>query len=132
LFVDTSVWSAAWRSDAPRDVPEVKLLSSALQGGATVLTTGLVMQELLQGFRGPKVRERIVERLSALPLLVPDREDHIRAAELRNLCRRKGVQVGTIDALFAQLCVRHDLRILTLDADFRHIAKHVPLLLAGG
>jgi predicted nucleic acid-binding protein len=38
-------------------------------------------------------------------LLVPDRQDHVEAAELRNLCRRRGVQVGTIDTLLAQLCL---------------------------
>src|SRR5437868_3571263 len=67
--------------------------------------------------------ERIVDRFSALPLLVPDRDDHIDAAELRNRCRRAGIQIGTIDALLAQLCIGHDLTMLTTDGDFRHVAK---------
>jgi predicted nucleic acid-binding protein len=37
------------------------------------------------------------------------------------------VQVGTIDALLAQLCLRHDLTLLTTDRDFHHIARLVPL-----
>jgi hypothetical protein len=44
-----------------------------------------------------------IERFGALPLLSPDRQDHIDAAEVRNQCRRNGVQIGTIDALLAQL-----------------------------
>jgi predicted nucleic acid-binding protein len=52
---------------------------------------------------------------------VPDRHDHVDAAELRNKCRRSGIQIGTIDALLAQLCVRHELTLLTTDGDFRHI-----------
>src|SRR5437763_13663249 len=68
--------------------------------------------------------ERIVDRFSALPLLVSDRDDHIDAAELRNRCRRAGIQIGTIDALLAQLCIGHDLTMLTTDADFRHVARH--------
>ena len=75
--------------------------------------TGLVLQELLQGLSGPKAREQIIEPLSALPLLVPDRRDHIEAADLRNRCRPAGVQVGTIDALLGQLCIRHDLTLLS-------------------
>ena len=67
--------------------------------------------------------ERIVDRFSALPLLVPDRDDNIDAAELRNRCRRAGIQIGTIDALLAQLCIGHDLTMLTTDGDFRHVAK---------
>ena len=124
LFVDTSVWSLALRRDRPAGRAEVGMLVRALEGGETLLTTGLVLQELLQGFAGPKSRPEIVERFSALPLVVPDREDHIEAAELRNHCRRKGVQIGTIDALLAQLCIRHDLTVLTADEDFTHVAGH--------
>jgi predicted nucleic acid-binding protein len=127
LLVDTSVWSLALRRGPPVREPAVGMLIQALDSGETVLTTGLVLQELLQGFTGPKSRDRIVERFSALPLIAPDREDHIRAATLRNQCRRAGVQIGTIDALLAQLCLRHDLIMLTADRDFRGIAKHLRL-----
>jgi predicted nucleic acid-binding protein len=92
-----------------------------------VLTTGLVLQELLQGFSGPKARARLLERFAAFPLLQPDREDHVAAAELRKRCRRAGVQLGTIDALLAQLCIRHDVTLLTTDKDFQRAAGHCPL-----
>ena len=127
LFVDTSVWSLALRRDRPEDCAEATFLARALEAGDSIFTTGLVLQELLQGFRGPRARDRIVERFSALPLLVPDREDHVHAAELRNSCRRRGVQIGTIDALLAQLCIRHELTMLTTDADFERIARLQPL-----
>jgi predicted nucleic acid-binding protein len=127
LFVDTSVWSLALRRDAPEAVPQVSFLTDALGAGETILTTGLVLQELLQGFAGPKARAQILERFSAVPLLTPDRDDHIQAATLRNVCRRAGVQVGTIDALIAQLCVRHALTLLSTDRDFEDVARHTPL-----
>lgn len=95
----------------------------AIETGQTLLTTGLVLQELLQGFSGPKARQQILDRFSALPLLTPDRRDHVDAAELRNNFRRHGIQIGTIDALLAQLCIRHDLTMLTTDGDFRNIAR---------
>ncbi|MBS0377429.1 MAG: PIN domain-containing protein [Proteobacteria bacterium] len=129
LFVDTSVWSLAFRRDEPSPEPQVGALIRALQNGELVVTTGLVLQELLQGFAGPKAREQILDRFSALPLLAPDRLDHIEAAALRNNCRRYGVQVGTIDALFAQLCIRHDMVMLSSDGDFRGIANHCALQL---
>jgi predicted nucleic acid-binding protein len=127
LFVDTSVWSLALRRDAPDAKPEVNALADALHGGDEIVTTGLVLQELLQGFSGPRARQQIIERFSALPLLAPDRRDHIEAAELRNTCRRKGLQVGTVDALLAQLCVRHGLLMLTTDGDFHHAARLIGL-----
>ena len=127
LFVDTSVWSLALRRDSEERRPEVEQLAAALVAGQPTFTTGLVLQELLQGFRGPKDRAAILERFVPLPLLVPDREDHVAAAELRNECRRRGIQIGTIDALLAQLCVRHELVMLTTDADFSRIARHSQL-----
>lgn len=127
LLVDTSVWSLALRRDAPPPGPEIQALSRALQGGEMVLTTGLILQELLQGFSGPRARREIIERFAALPLLSAERKDHIEAADLRNRCRRAGLQIGTIDALIAQLCVRHALTLLTTDKDFLRVVSHCPL-----
>jgi predicted nucleic acid-binding protein len=122
-FVDTSVWSLAMRRETPHLTPEVARLRQALRGHEPVYTTGLVLQELLQGFRGPRARDAIVDRFAALPFLRPERDDHIAAADLRNDCRRRGVQVGTIDALLAQLCIRFELTLLTTDADFLRVAE---------
>ncbi len=127
LLVDTSVWSLALRRDTEAEEPEVQALKDALSGAEVVVTTGLVLQELLQGFAGAKASEQIVERFSALGLIQPDREDHIAAANLRNSCRRAGVQLGTVDALIAQLCIRHEAVLLSTDQDFVHAAKHCKL-----
>jgi len=127
LLVDTSVWSSALRRDAQATEPEVHQLKDALFGSEVVVTTGLILQELLQGFSGPRAQAQIIERFAALPLLQPDREDHISAAALRNTCRRAGVQLGTVDALLAQLCIRHELTLLTTDKDFTYAARHCPL-----
>lgn len=129
LLVDTSVWLLALRRDAVSSEPQVQALRDALAGQAMVVTTGLVLQELLQGFAGPKARQQLIERFAVLPLLQPDRHDHMEAAELRNVCRRAGIQIGTIDALLAQLCIRHDLTLLTTDNDFSLAAKHCALRL---
>jgi predicted nucleic acid-binding protein len=129
LLVDPSVWSLALRRDVATQVPHVDALRAALAGGALIVSTGLILQELLQGFAGPRARTQIIERFAALPMLPPDRADHIAAAAHRTTCRRSGVQLGTIDALLAQLCIRHDLTLLTTDADFEHAARHIPLRL---
>ena len=127
LLVDTSVWSLAWRRDTVADVPQIDALRRALQGEEIIVITGLILQELLQGFAGPNARQDIIERFAALPIVSPDRQDYIDAAELRNGCRRAGVQLGTIDALLAQLCIRHELTLLTTDRHFEHAAEHCPL-----
>ena len=127
LLVDTSVWSLAFRRGQPPTSPQVTELYDALAGEEIVVTTGIVLQELLQGFSGARARDDIIERFAALPLISPDRQDHIDAAMLRNACRRAGVQLGTVDALLTQLCIRHDLTLLSTDNDFIHAAAHCPL-----
>jgi len=37
------------------------------------------------------------------------------------------VQLGTIDALIAQLCITHGLTLLSTDKDFVHAARHSDL-----
>jgi len=132
LLVDTSVWSLAFRRDADASTQAVEVLRTALEGSDQVFTTGLILQELLQGFAGPKARNQLIERFAALAFLQPDREDHIEAAELRNTCRRNGVQIGTIDAVLIQLCLRHDLVLLSTDLDIWSASKHVKFRLWSG
>lgn len=48
------------------------------------------------------------------------------AADLRDACRRRGVQVGTIDTVLARLCIRFELKLLTTDAYFQRFAAHRP------
>lgn len=131
-MVDTSVWSLALRRDAQSDSAEVEALAESLEAGDPIFSTGLVLQELLQGFRGPRARQAILERFSALPFVQPERLDHIAAAALQSDCRRRGIQVGTIDALLAQLCIRFGLTLLTTDQDFQAVARHHRLRLWSG
>ena len=129
ILVDTSVWSLALRRDQPPDVPQVRRLRAALTNGEQLFCTGLILQELLQGFDGPKHRQLVLRSLQLLPMLVPGQEDHIAAAALRNHARRKGVQIGTIDALLAQLAIRHELAFLTNDRDFTRLTAFTPIRL---
>lgn len=108
LLVDTSVWSLALRRDAPPDLPEVRALRDALGGDDNVSTTGVIVQELLQGVLPERSRSRINETFAPLDYLTPSRDDHVAAADVRNTLRATGVQVGTIDALTAQLAMPVD------------------------
>jgi hypothetical protein len=127
LLVDTSVWSLALRRDAPPNVPEVSALRDALAGGDIVATTGVILQELLQGVVPKRTRARITETFAALEYIAATLDDHINAAGVRNTLRAVGVQVGTIDALIAQLAVAGGHTLLTTDADFHRAASHLDL-----
>jgi len=130
ILVDTSVWSLAMRRDEQPNSSELKVLVKALDSGQEIYSTGIILQELLQGFSGAKASKAIVDRFTAIPMLVPELTDHIQAAEIRNKSRRNGVQIGTIDALIAQLSLRYKLALLTTDKDFKHMSKAVKLTFA--
>jgi len=123
IFVDTSVWSLFLRRDGERQELQVTRLKTALETGESIFTTGIVLQEILQGVGNPRSTELILGHFSAIPCIAPQRADHVDAAALRNACRRAGWQIGTIDALIAQLCIRHGLMLLTTDQDFVRIKK---------
>lgn len=126
MFVDTSVWSLSLRRDRPPDLPVVHRFSEVLDRGE-VIGTGAVLQELFQGMAGPLHPLDLEARFRSVTLIRPSLRDHLDAAEVFNRCRRGGVQLSTIDALIAALCIRRGLELLTADDDFRHAARHVPL-----
>lgn len=127
LLVDTSVWSLAYRRDAPPDIPEVAALHRALTGGDAVATTGIVLLELLRGFVPERAQEIIRSAFEALVYIEPARDDYIAAAGLANACRRAGVQLGSVDASIAQLAIAGNHVLLTTDKDFLAAAEHTDL-----
>lgn len=127
VLADTSVWSLAFRRDSTPEGAEVAALRSALAGGELVVGTGIILLELLRGFVPPRTQTAIRSAFDVLTFLEPTRDDYIAAATLSNTCRSSGVQLATIDALIAQLCIGNDLLLLTTDADFGHAARHSPL-----
>ncbi|MCP9835466.1 MULTISPECIES: PIN domain-containing protein [unclassified Cyanobium] len=59
------------------------------------------------------------------------RRDGQPGADIRNVCRRRGIQIGTIDALLIQLCQRYELTLLTTDKDFQAASQQVEFRLWG-
>lgn len=128
LLVDTSVWSLSLRRNPP-PLPELQELRRALAGGDLVVTTGIIVQELLQGLVSEAARTQVRDRMSRMGRVTAELEDHVRAATAHVECRRRGVQLGTVDALLATLCIRRGLTLLTTDRDFVHAAPILGLRL---
>jgi predicted nucleic acid-binding protein len=129
VLVDTSVWSLALRRDAPPGGREVEALSAAVERGDVCLS-GVILQEILQGFPSLERTRRLKDYLAPFPLLDVHRGDFVFAAEIRNKCRSKGLAVTTIDAQIAAAAINHGCALLTADADFEGVARHYPLRFA--
>ncbi len=129
LLADTSVWSLALRRSEPVRSQHVDALRRALTDGTEVATTGVILLELLQGAVPERGRAAIRTAFDSLRFLEPTRDDYEEAAALSNQCRQVGVQLATVDALIAQLAIQYELTLLTVDRDFSHAARHIPLRL---
>ena len=128
VLADTSAWSRDLRSDIDDSDPIVSQLDDQL-GERNVVTTGIVYLELLRGFTRESTREMIRNHFDNVPFVEPTREDYAEASNLCLTCRRAGVQLDSVDALIAQICISNNLMLLTDDADFTHAGRHIPLSL---
>jgi len=99
VLVDTSVWVEALRP-AGRTL---SALAALLRGAVRAVTSGVVIQEVLQGVRAPRDVARVSNLLRALPYLTVTRDTHLRAAALHRRLRGVGVTTHTVDVLLAQL-----------------------------
>ena len=77
LFVDTSVWSLAFRRDSPPNLPEVDKLREALTQGDLVCSTGMVLLELLRGAVPSKASATIQTAFASLELIEPTTADYV-------------------------------------------------------
>lgn len=130
MLVDTFVWfQFLFHKGNASPLPQVIRLKSAIEGGDDVYLLGIILTEILQGVRDPNQFKELEQSLRQFPLVEQKREDYVLAASLRNQCRAKGINAGTIDFLIAAASIRHDLPLLAIDGDFKHMASVISLKL---
>lgn len=125
VLVDTCVWSQALRHKKP-DKDQIQRLSDLINDGRAVLI-GPVKQELLSGISRSDQFDKLKDILSAFEEIRLKSIHFEKAAEFCNICRSKGVQGSTIDFLICAVAHVEHLTIFTIDNDFRHYAKHLPI-----
>ena len=129
VLVDTSVWSLSLRKDGPAKHPAVEKLQALILDTQHVVLTGIILQEILQGFRQEGTFTTVLAYFEAFPLLSLTRHDFIAAATLRRQATTKGLTLSTPDCQIAAAAINHICHLLTTDNDFSSIAKWAPLQL---
>jgi predicted nucleic acid-binding protein len=128
VLVDTTVWSSAFRRDASlHDAITVELTELIRDGSAAII--GPIRQEILSGVADGRRFAKLCSALAAFPDEPIIAEDYVRAAACFNTCRRKGVQGSHVDFLICAVATRLATPIFTLDKDFEHFAKALPIRL---
>jgi predicted nucleic acid-binding protein len=132
VLVETSVWSLALRRNAtPADARQQAAVTALadLIADARALMIGPVRQELLNGIKDPTQFNRLRLALSAFPdepLTTPDFEC---AAQFFNLCKAQGIQGSNTDFLICAVAAQRKLPVFSLDHDFTHFQKCIPVVL---
>lgn len=118
IAIDTSSWIAFF-SDREPPGDDTALVESALADHQACLPP-VVLTEL---FSDPKLPSAVAALLRQLPVLNPEPGSWERAGLLRAklIARRRRARLA--DALIAQACLDHDVRLVTRDDDFRHFAR---------
>ena len=118
IFVDTSIWVAAFRSN---EGPEGTRLRALLDGDAVALAAP-VRIEILVG-AGNRARPKLRRVLSALPLFYPTDAAWERIDEWTDRAGRAGERFGFADLLIGAIAAENDSPIWSLDLDFVRMAK---------
>lgn len=125
IAVDTSSWIAFF-SDREPTGDDTALVESALADHQACLPP-VVLTELLSD---PKLPRAVATLITQLPVLRPEPGYWQRTGLLRAklIARRRRARLA--DALIAQTCLDHGVRLVTRDLDFRHISRLAGLRLA--
>lgn len=128
VLVDTCVWSQALRRTQGSGNPHVRELRDLISDNRACIM-GPIRQEVLSGIRLKQHFQTVQTHLSAFPDLLIKTIDYECAAEFSNLLRGKGVQGSAIDFIICAVACRYSLLIYTVDSDFNHFSKHLPIKL---
>jgi len=107
----------------------VPLIDTASKEG-TIVVPPIVVAELITGAGTPAEHVAIGELLQESPLHPTPLSHWIAVGELRRTLRRAGLAVTIPDAHVAQCALDRDAVLLTRDAIFKRMARHIPLRLA--
>lgn len=122
LLVDTSAWIVSFRKTGHEGLK--KTLVSALDS-LSVVTTNIVILELLQGCRNKNEYDAMNSRLNALETVPVSDDAWSLAYSTGYELRRKGITVSTVDIIIAAVAKTYNCSLLHHDKHFRPIAKHL-------
>jgi predicted nucleic acid-binding protein len=117
------------RKDGPANHPAVKKLQSLRLDTQNIVLIGIILQEILQGFKHEGTFIKVTTYLDAFPLLSLSRRDFVAAAKLRRQAAAQGLTLSTPDCQIAAAASQHHCNLLTADKYFSNLAQLVPLQL---
>jgi predicted nucleic acid-binding protein len=118
IFVDTSVWIAAFRNPASR---EARQLSRLLDSDEVALSIPVFL-EVLSG-ASKQDRSKVREALTAIPFFYPTDQTWRRVERWIDVAAGSGEHFGFADLLTGAIAAENDASLWSLDADFKRLAR---------
>lgn len=122
ILVDTSVWTGLLSGSSGGQVAEGDVFQ--------FVTTGPIIQEVLQGMRGEHQRIWFKHMLLAIPRVADPVPLHcfFEAAEIYAGGRRQGYTIrSSTDCLIAAIAIQHNVPVWHRDRDFSAISRFTRL-----
>ncbi|MBN2467360.1 MAG: PIN domain-containing protein [Deltaproteobacteria bacterium] len=116
VLADTCIWIDYFRTSSPTSEELKKLIREE-----AVVSTGVVLLELLQGIKKPGDKNVVKDVIMALPFLDATRESWVLAGEIGFTLRKKGVVIPATDLLVAAVGKINGCAIFSIDAHFKLI-----------
>ncbi len=125
IFVDTSAWIVSFKKAGDPRLKEW-LKQSILSG--SVVTTGIIILELIQGCRSVEERDSLRSKLESLDVLPITPAVWEQVYDLGFTLRRKGLTIPTTDLIIAALAIESSSVLLHQDEHYEKISSHFPRL----
>lgn len=122
ILVDTSVWIALLNGPRSKNLRDDDL--------SEFVTTGPIVQEILQGMRSDSQRIWLQHSLLAVPRISDPLplSSFLEAASIYSLARRQGYTIrSSVDCLIAAIAIENNVAVWHSDRDFSAIARFTPL-----
>jgi len=113
VIVDTSVLISFFRGESKIADKVTRLLQDN-----RVVTTGIIIAELLQGMKDVKEERDISGIFAEISPLEITTDLWIKAGKIALSLRREGINLPLTDVAIAALAVEHNLSVYTLDKHF--------------
>lgn len=128
ILIDTSAWVVSFKKSGNEKLKQ-KIVDSL--NSASVVTTSIIVLELLQGCRDKKEYELMKSRLESLDLL----SENETVWDIANMAgfslRKSGITVPTIDIIIASIVKAYGCTLLHHDKHFRLISKKLDISTIG-
>lgn len=125
VLVDTSCWIAAVRDSEGFEFSIIKNLVRRDR----VVTSSLIIAELLKGSRGNKEIRFMVEEFLEIPLVKGLDLLGVKIGRLGFRLKKRGYTLATIDLALSVLAIENNLLLYSLDHHFEMIAEQSSLKL---